>query len=309
MASSLFALIDDIATVLDDVALLTKVAAKKTAGVLGDDLALNAQQVSGVKVDRELPVVWAVAKGSMLNKAILVPVALAISAFAPWAVTPLLMVGGAFLCYEGFEKLAHKFLHSRAQDEARREALVTALADPSVDLVQVEKDKIKGAVRTDFILSAEIIAITLGTVQDSAFATQVMVLSGIAIVMTVGVYGLVAGIVKLDDAGLYLSRQNGESGGVRLQRRLGRGIVWTAPWLMKGLSVAGTAAMFLVGGGILTHGVPALSHAIEALAARAGTVLGAITPLLANALVGMLAGALVLAAVTLVQKIRQRKPA
>ena len=309
MASSLFALIDDIATVLDDVALLTKVAAKKTAGVLGDDLALNAQQVSGVKVDRELPVVWAVAKGSMLNKAILVPVALAISAFAPWAVTPLLMVGGAFLCYEGFEKLAHKFLHSRAQDEARREALVTALADPSVDLVQVEKDKIKGAVRTDFILSAEIIAITLGTVQDSAFATQVMVLSGIAIVMTVGVYGLVAGIVKLDDAGLYLSRQNGESGGVRLQRRLGRGIVWTAPWLMKGLSVAGTAAMFLVGGGILTHGVPALSHAIDALAVRAGSVLGAITPLLANALVGMLAGALVLAAVTLVQKIRQRKPA
>ena len=309
MASSLFALIDDIATVLDDVALLTKVAAKKTAGVLGDDLALNAQQVSGVQVDRELPVVWAVAKGSMLNKAILVPVALAISAFAPWAVTPLLMVGGAFLCYEGFEKLAHKFLHSRAQDEARHEALVTALADPSVDLVQVEKDKIKGAVRTDFILSAEIIAITLGTVQDSSFATQVMVLSGIAIVMTVGVYGLVAGIVKLDDAGLYLSRQNGESGSVRLQRRLGRGIVWTAPWLMKGLSVAGTAAMFLVGGGILTHGVPALSHAIEALAARAGTVLGAVTPLLADALVGMLAGALVLAAVTLVQKIRQRKPA
>ena len=309
MASSLFALIDDIATVLDDVALLTKVAAKKTAGVLGDDLALNAQQVSGVKVDRELPVVWAVAKGSMLNKAILVPVALAISAFAPWAVTPLLMVGGAFLCYEGFEKLAHKFLHSRAQDEARREALVTALADPSVDLVQVEKDKIKGAVRTDFILSAEIIAITLGTVQDSAFATQVMVLSGIAIVMTVGVYGLVAGIVKLDDAGLYLSRKNGESGAVRLQRRLGRGIVWTAPWLMKGLSVAGTAAMFLVGGGILTHGVPALSHAIEALAARAGTVLGVVTPLLADALVGMLAGALVLVAVTLVQKIRQRKPA
>lgn len=309
MASSLFALIDDIATVLDDVALLTKVAAKKTAGVLGDDLALNAQQVAGVKVDRELPVVWAVAKGSMLNKAILVPVALAISAFAPWAVTPLLMVGGAFLCYEGFEKLAHKFLHSRAQDEARREALVTALADPSVDLVQVEKDKIKGAVRTDFILSAEIIAITLGTVQDSAFVTQVMVLSGIAIVMTVGVYGLVAGIVKLDDAGLYLSRQNGESGAVRLRRRIGRGIVWTAPWLMKGLSVAGTAAMFLVGGGILTHGVPALDHAIEALAARAGTVLGAVMPLLADALVGMLAGALVLAGVTLVQKIRQRKPA
>ncbi len=309
MASSLFALIDDIATVLDDVALLTKVAAKKTAGVLGDDLALNAQQVSGVKVDRELPVVWAVAKGSMLNKAILVPVALAISAFAPWAVTPLLMVGGAFLCYEGFEKLAHKFLHSRAQDEAHHEELIQALADPSVDLLKLEKDKIKGAVRTDFILSAEIIAITLGTVQDSPFITQVLVLSGIALVMTVGVYGLVAGIVKLDDAGLHLSRQAGEGVAARLQRRIGRGIVLAAPWLMKGLSVAGTAAMFLVGGGILTHGVPALHHAIEALAARAGTVLGAVTPLLADALVGMVAGALVLAAVTLVQKIRQRKPA
>ena len=308
MASSLFALIDDIATVLDDVALLTKVAAKKTAGVLGDDLALNAQQVAGVQVDRELPVVWAVAKGSMLNKAILVPVALLISAFAPWAVTPLLMVGGAFLCYEGFEKLAHKFLHSRAQDEARHEELVRTLADPSIDLLQVEKGKIRGAVRTDFILSAEIIAITLGTVQDSPFLTQVIVLSGIAIVMTVGVYGLVAGIVKLDDAGLYLSRQAGEGAVVRLRRRMGRGIVLTAPWLMKGLSVAGTAAMFLVGGGILTHGVPALDHAIEALSARAGNVLGAITPLLADALVGIAAGALVLAVVTLVQKIMRRKP-
>ena len=308
MASSLFVLIDDIATVLDDVALLTKVAAKKTAGVLGDDLALNAQQVAGVQVDRELPVVWAVAKGSMLNKAILVPVALLISAFAPWAVTPLLMVGGAFLCYEGFEKLAHKFLHSRAQDEARHEELVRKLADPSIDLLQVEKGKIRGAVRTDFILSAEIIAITLGTVQDSPFLTQVIVLSGIAIAMTVGVYGLVAGIVKLDDAGLYLSRQTGEGAVVRLRRRMGRGIVLTAPWLMKGLSVAGTAAMFLVGGGILTHGVPPLDHAIEALSARAGNVLGAITPLLADALVGIAAGALVLAVVTLVQKIMRRKP-
>jgi len=309
MASSLFALIDDIATVLDDVALLTKVAAKKTAGVLGDDLALNAQQVAGVKVDRELPVVWAVAKGSFLNKAILVPVALTISAFAPWAVTPLLMVGGAFLCYEGFEKLAHKFLHSRAEDEAQREARVSALADPSVDLVKVEKDKIKGAIRTDFILSAEIIAITLGTVQASPFITQVTVLSGIAILMTVGVYGLVAGIVKLDDAGLYLSQKTGTSGAARLLRSLGRSIVLMAPWLMKALSVAGTAAMFLVGGSILTHGVPALDHAIEALAARAGSVLGAVTPLLANALVGMVAGALVLGGVTLVQRMRRQKPA
>ena len=301
MASSLFALLDDIATVLDDVALLTKVAAKKSAGVLGDDLALNAQQVSGVKAERELPVVWAVAKGSMLNKIILVPAALAISAFAPWAVTPLLMIGGAFLCYEGFEKLAHKFLHSKEEDAAHEKALLEALADPTVDLVAVEKDKIKGAVRTDFILSAEIIAITLGTVQDSSFITQLSVLSGIAILMTVGVYGLVAGIVKLDDGGLWLSKKTGAL------RSLGLAILATAPWLMKGLSIAGTAAMFLVGGGILTHGFPALHHAIEALAARAGSVLGAVTPLLADAVVGIVAGALVLAVVTLVKKMLPKR--
>lgn len=303
MASSLFALLDDIATVLDDVALLTKVAAKKSAGVLGDDLALNAQQVAGVKAERELPVVWAVAKGSMLNKAILVPAALAIGAFASWAVTPLLMVGGAFLCYEGFEKLAHKFLHSKAEDEAHHAKLLNALADPAVDLVAVEKDKIKGAVRTDFILSAEIIAITLGTVQAATFVTQFSVLSGIAILMTVGVYGLVAGIVKLDDAGLYLSRKTGAL------RSLGLGILATAPWLMKTLSVVGTAAMFLVGGGILTHGIPALDHGIEALSAAVGPVLGALTPLLADALVGMVAGALVLAAVTLVGRLLSKRSA
>ncbi|MDW5443448.1 DUF808 domain-containing protein [Polaromonas sp. SM01] len=305
MASSLFALIDDIATVLDDVALLTKVAAKKTAGVLGDDLALNAQQVSGVRADRELPVVWAVAKGSALNKVILVPAALAISAFAPWAVTPLLMLGGAFLCYEGFEKLAHKFLHSRAEDAAHEQKLMQALLDPAVDMVALEKDKIKGAVRTDFILSAEIIAITLGTVQASPLVTQFSVLSSIAVVMTVGVYGLVAAIVKLDDGGLYLSQKTGEQAAARLQRSVGRGILWTAPWLMKALSVLGTAAMFLVGGGILTHGIAALHHAIEALAVRAGPVLGAVVPLLADALVGMLAGALVLAVVSGVQRLRR----
>lgn len=301
MASSLLALLDDIATVLDDVALLTKVAAKKSAGVLGDDLALNAQQVTGVRADRELPVVWAVARGSLVNKAILVPAALAISAFAPWAVTPLLMVGGAFLCYEGFEKLAHRFLHSRAEDAAHQEELLSALANPTVDLVALEKDKISGAVRTDFILSAEIIAITLGTVQDSSFITQLGVLSGIALLMTVGVYGLVAGIVKLDDGGLYLSKKTG------MLRSLGLAILTAAPWLMKGLSVAGTAAMFLVGGSILTHGFQALHHAIEALAARAGSVLGAVVPLLADAFVGIAAGALVLAAVTLVSKLLPRR--
>ena len=222
MASSLLALIDDIASVLDDVAVLSKVAAKKTAGVLGDDLALNAQQVTGVAADRELPVVWAVAKGSAVNKAILVPAALAISAFIPWAVTPLLMAGGLFLCFEGFEKLAHRFLHSAQEDEAQKARLVDAMADPAVDLVDFEKDKIKGAVRTDFILSAEIIAITLGTVQGRDFLTQVTVLAGIAAVMTVGVYGIVAGIVKLDDLGLYLSRLQGAVAA------LGRGILRAA---------------------------------------------------------------------------------
>jgi len=310
MASSLLALIDDIATVLDDVALLSKAAAKKTAGVLGDDLALNAQQVAGVKAERELPVVWAVAKGSFINKAILVPAALAISAFAPWAVTPLLMVGGAFLCYEGFEKLAHKFMHSAHEQAAEHEALATALANPAVDLVALEKDKIKGAVRTDFILSAEIIAITLGTVQASPFITQVAVLCGIAVLMTVGVYGLVAGIVKLDDGGLYLSRRAGEGGLPSLQRSLGRGILWAAPWLMKGLSVAGTAAMFLVGGGILTHGFAPLHHFIESFTQRvangAGAFPAAITPLLMDALVGLVAGALVLLLVNMARRLKPR---
>ncbi len=296
MASSLLALLDDIATVLDDVAVLTKVAAKKTTGVLGDDLALNAQQVSGVSADRELPVVWAVAKGSALNKAILVPAALAISAFIPWAVTPLLMVGGLFLCFEGFEKLAHKVMHSKAEDGAHHAELTAALANPAVDLVAFEKDKIKGAIRTDFILSAEIIAITLGTVAASAFLTQVSVLVGIAVIMTIGVYGIVAGVVKLDDLGLYLSRKPG------WRRPVGEAILKAAPYLMKGLTIAGTAAMFLVGGGILTHGVPALHHAIEGVAHGVGGVLGALTPTLLDALAGIVAGAITLVVVTLAQK-------
>ncbi len=306
-ASSLLALIDDIATILDDVAILTKVAAKKsaavaddvavltklatkkTAGVLGDDLALNAEQVTGVRAERELPVVWAVAKGSMLNKAILVPSALAISAIAPWAVTPLLMLGGLFLCFEGFEKIAHKFLHSEAEDEAHRAELVKALLSPEVDLVNVEQDKIKGAVRTDFILSAEIIVIALGTVANAPFVTRVGVLVGIALVMTVGVYGLVAGIVKLDDLGLHLSRGAGA-----VQRRLGEGILGAAPYLMKFLSVAGTAAMFLVGGGILAHGIPPLHHWTEELAAAGGFV-AAVGPMLVNATSGVVAGGLAVA--------------
>ena len=297
-AANLLALLDDIATVLDDVALLSKLAAKKSAGVLGDDLALNAQQVTGVSADRELPVVWAVAKGSFINKAILVPAALLISAFAPWLVIPLLMVGGAFLCYEGFEKLAHRFLHSKEEVEAERAGKKKALADPAVDLVAFEKDKIKGAVRTDFILSAEIIAITLGTVADATFTTQVLVLTGIAIVMTVGVYGFVAGIVKLDDGGLALSRS-----GNAASRALGRGILAAAPWLMKGLSVAGTAAMFLVGGAILVHGFAPLGHAIEDALQGMGGFAGAVLPTLANGLLGVVAGGLVLAGVTLARRV------
>ena len=299
MASSLLALLDDIATVLDDVAILSKVAAKKTAGVLGDDLALNAQQVAGVSADRELPVVWAVARGSFINKAILVPAALAISAFAPMLVTPLLMIGGAFLCFEGVEKLAHKFMHDAAEEAAHREELARALADPAIDLVAIEKDKIKGAVRTDFILSAEIIAITLGTVANQPFATQAIVLAGMAVVMTVGVYGVVAGIVKLDDAGLWLSRRDGS-----FAQAVGRGILRAAPWLMKGLSIAGTAAMFLVGGGILVHGIAPLHHAIQAWAEGLGSLAAATLPTLADALLGIVAGAIVLAGVTLIQRLR-----
>jgi len=299
MASSLLLLLDDIATVLDDVSVLTKVAAKKTAGVLGDDLALNAQQVSGVKADRELPVVWAVCKGSFVNKAILVPAALAIGSWLPWLVTPLLMVGGAFLCFEGCEKLAHKFLHKEEQAQATaRQA--QAVADAGVDIVAAEKQKVRGAVRTDFILSAEIIAITLGTVQGQPFLTQLTVLVGIALIMTLGVYGLVAGIVKLDDAGLYLSQRQGAG-----SRAIGRAILAAAPWLMKGLSIAGTAAMFLVGGGILVHGVPALGHAVAAWAAPLGGLLGGVASMGANAAFGVVAGSFVLAGVELVKRARR----
>ena len=296
--ASLFTLLDDIALLLDDVALLTKAAAKKTAGVIGDDLALNAQQVTGMSADRELPVVWAVAKGSLINKVILVPAALAISAWAPWAVIPLMMVGGAFLCYEGVEKLAHRFLHSKDEEAARHAAHVAAVADESVDLVAFERDKVKGAIRTDFILSAEIIVLSLGVVAQSSFTQQAVVLSTIALAITVGVYGLVAGIVKLDDLGLLLSKRGGAAAAV------GRAILVAAPWLMKGLSIAGTAAMFLVGGGILVHGFPWLHHALLEL--KPEGVLGSLGEALGNAVVGIIAGALVLAVVTAVQTLRGR---
>lgn len=305
--TSLLALLDDIASILDDIAVMTKVATKKTAGVLGDDLALNAQQVTGVMADRELPVVWAVAKGSFKNKLILIPLALAISFIAPWAVTPLLMIGGLFLCYEGVEKLAHKLLHSKSEDEAHHEEHVEALMNPNVDLVALEKQKIEGAVRTDFVLSAEIIAIALGVVAQSSFPKQVVVLSGIGIIMTFGVYGLVAGIVKLDDLGLYLS----ERGGAR--KALGRGILAAAPFLMKFLSVAGTVAMFMVGGGILTHGIPGAHDQIHHLAESVahipviGHLLESLVPTLVDIIVGIVAGSIVLAVVTGVGKVMGKK--
>lgn len=302
MATTLLALLDDISTILDDVATMTKVAARKTAGVLGDDLALNAQQVTGVHADRELPVVWAVAKGSLVNKAILVPAALLISWAAPWLITPLLMLGGAFLCFEGFEKLAYRFLRSKAEVEAENRKTLQALADPAVDLVAFEKDKIKGAVRTDFILSAEIVVITLGSVAAASLTQRVTVLVGISLLMTVGVYGLVAGIVKLDDLGLRLQR-----GASALGRGIGAGLLRAAPWLMKTLSVVGTAAMFMVGGGILLHGWSAGAHAVQAWGASWGVLLGGVTEALAGTGVGVVAGALVLALVTGVQRLRRAR--
>jgi uncharacterized protein len=310
--TSLLALLDDIASALDDIAVLTKVAAKKTAGVLGDDLALNAQQVSGVNADRELPLVWAVAKGSALNKVILVPLAIAISAFAPWLVTPLLMIGGAFLCFEGSEKLAHKLLHAPEEIAHDRQQLREALTNPEIDLLELEKTKVKGAIRTDFVLSAEIVAITLGSVAEADFGTRVAVLVGISSVMTIGVYGLVAGIVKLDDLGLHLTLRQGGSGLAPLQRSIGRAVLVSAPYLMKTLSVLGTVAMFLVGGGILTHGIPPVHHAIEHIALEAGDVpgvgglLAALLPALINGVFGLVAGALIVAVVMLVSRMRHK---
>ena len=299
--TSLLALIDDIATLLDDVAVFTKVAAKKTAGVLGDDLALNAQQVSGVRAERELPVVWAVFKGSALNKLIMVPIALALSAFLPWTITPLLMLGGAFLCYEGFEKVAHRFLHPAAEDEEEHNERLKAVADKRVNMVAFEKKRIRGAIRTDAILSAEIIVIVLGTVQDADLVTRIVVLSVVAAVITVGVYGLVAGIVKLDDLGMHLIDKQGESKWTRLQHWFGEWILRFAPKFMRTLSVVGTAAMFLVGGGILVHSIPAVAealHHVEVLAHELPVGGGFATVLAAmvfNGLFGALIGGLLVA--------------
>ncbi len=312
-AGSLLALLDDIATILDDVSVMTQIAAKKTAGVLGDDLALNAQQVSGVAAERELPVVWAVAKGSFINKLILVPSALAISYFAPWAITPLLMLGGAYLCFEGFEKIAHKLLHSKQEDAAHETKLEQAVAGPSVDLVELEKDKIKGAIRTDFILSAEIIVIALGTVATATFSKQATVVSIIAVIMTAGVYGLVAGIVKLDDLGLHLMLKKGKSFYRQLQRKIGEKILAFAPYLMRTLSVVGTAAMFIVGGSIIGHGAPFLHHFTEQVIEflqklpTIGSALATISPIIIDGIIGLIVGAICVGLFEMINKIRQKK--
>lgn len=301
-AANLLALIDDIATLLDDIAVLSKVAAKKTAGVLGDDLALNANQVTGVKPDRELPVVWAVAKGSLLNKVILVPGALLISAFVPVLITLLLILGGAYLCFEGAEKLLHKYFPD-SHNEEEREKRIEALSDQNVDLVALEKDKIKGAIRTDFILSAEIIVIALGSVQGADFSTQLGVLCALSVGITAGVYGLVAAIVKMDDLGLYLLRKSltGDYNG--FQRFTGRGLLVAAPMLMKLLAIVGTIAMFLVGGGIITHNVPFVHHIAEALLPMAGN-LEMLASIAFDGVVGILAGIIVVAIVQLISKLK-----
>ena len=309
--SSLLTLIDDIATVLDDVAVLSKVAVKKTAGVLGDDLALNAEQVSGVKADRELPVVWAVAKGSFLNKLILVPAALLISAFSPALITVLLVVGGLFLCFEGFEKVFHKLFHDSDDIAQERDTLLRAVADESIDLVALEKEKIKGAIRTDFILSAEIVVIVLGSVKEAAFTTQILVVSALAIAITVGVYGIVAAIVKLDDLGLYLLRKSVSGNFNALQRAMGRGLLIFAPFLMKLLTIVGTIAMFLVGGGIIVHSFAWLSnklHQIEHAAAHyIGSLSDSILPILLDGVIGIIAGGIVLIFVSLFNRVKNKQ--
>ena len=312
-AGSLLTLLDDIATILDDVSLMTKVAAKKTAGVLGDDLALNAQQVTGVRADRELPVVWAVFKGSAFNKLIMVPAALFLSAVFPWIITPLLMLGGAFLCYEGFEKVAHRLLHPPAEDREDHAERLQAVADSKVDMVQFEKQRIRGAIRTDAILSAEIIVIALGTVKDAELAVRIGVVSLIAALMTVGVYGLVAGIVKLDDVGMHFMEKTGESKMAAAQRRLGGAILSFAPWMMKTLSVLGTAAMFLVGGGILVHGVPQLAlllHDVEDLAHElpvAADLFSDLAGITFNGIIGVVAGGILVGVQQLIGRLKPKK--
>ncbi|MGI9220320.1 MAG: DUF808 domain-containing protein [Woeseiaceae bacterium] len=310
---SLFTLLDDIATLLDDVAVLSKVAAKKTAGVLGDDLALNAEQVTGIRAERELPVVWAVFKGSAINKAIMVPIALLLSAFAPWTITPLLMLGGAFLCFEGFEKVTHRFFHASEEKEEHKQRL-EAVADAQVDMVEFEKNRIRGAIRTDAILSAEIIVIVLGTVQEADLVTRITVLSFLAAAITIGVYGLVAGIVKMDDVGMHMMDKEGDSRSVKFQRWFGRWILGVAPKFLRLLSIVGTVAMFLVGGGILVHGFPAIAeglHLVEmwASALPVGGLMSLLASLAYDGLFGFIAGGVIVGAYLGIKRLLPRRAA
>lgn len=298
-AANLLALIDDIATLLDDISAMSKVAAQKTAGVLGDDLALNANQVQGVRAERELPVVWAVAKGSLLNKVFLVPAALLISAFIPVLITVMLVIGGLYLCFEGAEKVLHRLFHK--EDEAEREARIEKLSQENIDLVALEKDKIKGAIRTDFILSAEIIVIALGSVQQADFVTQVGVLCALSVGITAGVYGLVAGIVKMDDVGLYLLRKSLTGGYNGFQRVTGRALLVAAPLLMKTLAFVGTIAMFLVGGGILTHNIPFMHHLAESIN-HSVEQLSFVISLITDGVAGLIAGSIIVGIVSLFSK-------
>ena len=296
--SSLLTLLDDIATLLDDISVMGKLAAKKTAGVLGDDLSLNAQQVTGVRANRELPVVWGVAKGSLINKVILVPLALLISAFIPWAITPLLMLGGAFLCFEGVEKVLHSLqARKHKEDPQVRQRRLEALANQAP--MAFERDKVKGAIRTDFILSAEIVAITLGIVAEAPLLNQIRILSGIALLVTVGGYGLVGIIVKLDDMGYWLVEKTSS-----LAQWTGKALLAIAPRLMKVLSIVGTLAMFLVGGGIVVHGIAPLHHAIENLAHGQNGVIASLLPTGANLVLGFIIGAIVLAGVKAIAALR-----
>jgi predicted DNA repair protein MutK len=304
MATSLLALLDDITSLLDDVATISNVAVKKTAGVIGDDLALNAEQVVGFTADRELPVIWAVAKGALLNKVILVPAALLISAFIPKAILPLLMIGGLVLCFEGFEKVWHKLTH-RVDDAAARAERLKALAAPVVDVKTLEKARVRGAVRTDFILSAEIVVIALGTMSTQPIMQQVLALSAVGLGVTVLVYGMVAGIVKLDDLGVRLQRDSAETSA---RYRIGRMILRGAPMLMRMLSILGTAAMFLVGGSIVVHGIPPLEHAVTAMVAASGAA-GSVVKALLDAVVGIVAGGLIVGALTLGKGLRGQRDA
>jgi len=306
--TSLLTLLDDIATLLDDVSLLTKEAASKTVGVLGDDLALNAEQVTGVRAARELPVVWAVAKGSALNKLIIVPVALGLSFVAPWLITVLLMLGGGYLCFEGFEKVAHKFLHPAPPDAHKKK--LKAVSDPKIDLVAFEKEKIKGAIRTDFVLSAEIVVIALGTVQNAPFASRVGVVVAIAVGITVFVYALVAGIVKMDDLGMMWVKSVPDGEAPTMKSRTGSALLWFAPRFLKALTFVGTIAMFLVGGGILVHGVPFLHHLVHGAEELAqgipsiGFLMGPVVPTALNGLAGLIAGCLLVLGATAIQRLR-----